>query len=328
MGRPWSVGSALAALVLAAAPAQSQTGAAADSPDFAQHKAAALRLAGARYAAAAEHQCQGRPGIPPENRLVQIAPARVMDNLYYVGLGWVGAWAITTSDGIVLIDTLDSEKNADEVIVGGLTQLGLDPNRLKVIILTHNHADHTSGAPLLVRRYHPRVYASAPEWEIMEGKRPAAGNRPTNPPARDLTLQDGQTIQVGDTPFTFILTPGHTPGSTSIVFPSSDAGRKHVVALVGGVTAQPNLDSQMQALEGLQRLSAYARQAKVDVEIVDHVHVDDSMARTRAAATRAPGDPNAFVIGQQGFQDFLGMLMECYQANMARLRAQTALSAK
>jgi uncharacterized Zn finger protein len=106
------------------------------------------------------------------------------------------------------------------------------------------------------------------------------------------------------------------------VFPSSDHGKKHVVALVGGVTAQPTLASQKMALEGLKNLTAYSRTAKVDVEIVDHPHVDDSLARTRALATRKAGDASEFVIGEQGFQNFLGMLTECYQANMAKLEVK------
>ena len=35
-------------------------------------------------------------------------PTKAFDNLYYVGIGSVGSWAITTSDGIILFDTLDN----------------------------------------------------------------------------------------------------------------------------------------------------------------------------------------------------------------------------
>ena len=311
----------LALCVTGSAYSQAPAPSVADPPGYTTHKAAALSLAGSRYAAAAEHQCGGRPGIPAENRLIHVEPGKAMDNLYYVGMGWVGSWAITTSDGIVLIDTLDSAANADEYIVGGLKKLGLDPARIKLIILTHNHADHTSGVNMLVERYHPRVIAADVEWKIMEKTVPG-GERLVNPPKRDMTLTDGQTITIGDTPFTLILTPGHTPGSTSVVFPSSDHGKKHVVALVGGVTAQPNMASQKTALDGLANLVAYSKKAKVDVEIVDHPHVDDSLARTRALATRPADAPSAFIAGEQGFQGFLGMLSECYQANMAKLEAK------
>jgi metallo-beta-lactamase class B len=308
-----------AALFAGAAAAQAPPSA--PTPQAEAHKAAALKLAGTRYAAAAEHQCQGRPGIPPENRTAVIAPAKVFDNLYYVGLGWVGAWAVDTSEGVVLIDTLPSLKDAETAIVGGLRQLGVDPARIKYVVLTHNHADHVSGAQYFVDHYHARVITSAPEWEIMD-KVQLGPNRPEPPPKRDLTLVDGQTLTLGDTTFTFILTPGHTPGSVSVIFPVRDGGRRHTMALVGGVTAQPNVASQQQAWDGLKHLSDFARTAHIDAEIVDHPHVDDSMARLKAASTRRPGQPNAFLIGEAGFQDFLGMLMECYQSNIARLEGR------
>ena len=283
-----------------------------------QHKAAAIKVGGPRYTDAAIHQCQGRPGIPAENRQIILPASRVFNNLYYVGLGWVGSWAVTTSDGIVLLDTLNSIKDVEETIIPGLKKFGLDPAQVKYIVLTHNHADHVSGARYFVEHYKTRVIAAGPEWELMEKATLRPGQDP--PPARDLTLTDGQTLKVGDTTFTFILTPGHTPASTSIIFPSTDdKGKKHLVALVGGITAQPNLASQNMALEGLKPMIAFAKKNHVDVEIVDHPHVDDSMALLKAAPTRKAGDANGFIAGETGVQNFLGMLTECYQANIARL---------
>jgi metallo-beta-lactamase class B len=282
------------------------------------HKAAAVKIAGARYHEAALHQCGGRPGIPAANRAITLAPARVFDNLYYVGLGWVGAWAVNTSDGVVLIDTLNSIKDVEETIVPGLKAYGLDPARVRYVILTHNHADHVSGARYFVDRYKTRVIAAGPEWDLMEKATLRPGQDP--PPRRDLTLVDGQTLKVGDTPFTFILTPGHTPASTSIIFPSTDdAGKKHMVALVGGVTAQPTIASQQLAYDGLEHLLAFSKANHVDVELVDHPHVDDSLQLLQTAAVRKKGDPNGFIVGEAGFQSFLGMLRECYLSNIANL---------
>lgn len=287
-----------------------------------QHKAAAIKVGGPRYTAAAIHQCRGRPGIPAENRQVVLAPGRVFNNLYYVGLGWVGSWAVNTSDGIVLLDTLNSAKDVEDTIIPGLRKFGLDPARVKYIVLTHNHADHVSGAQYFVDHYKTRVIAAGPEWDLMEKFVPGPNSQGA-PPKRDMTLTDGQTLMVGDTPFKFILTPGHTPASTSIIFPATDdAGQKHMVALVGGVTAQPNVASQTLALNGLKNLVAYTKQVHADVEIVDHPHVDDSMALLKAASTRKAGDPNGFIVGEQGVQNFLGMLTECYQANIARLEGK------
>lgn len=294
-----------------------------NSPAVQRHVDAALRLAGPRLAPAAAHQCRGRPNIPAENRAAVVPPARVFDNVYYVGMGWVGAWAIDTSDGLVLVDTLQTVAEAEQHIVGGLKALGVDPARIKYIVLTHNHGDHIGGAAMLAERYGARIITSAPEWEVLAAP-PSGGSfaGASPPPKRDLTLVDGQTLSLGDATFTFKLTPGHTPGSVSIVFPAKEGGRTYLAAIVGGVTAQPNVASQTLALEGLRRFSDWTRQAGVEVELVDHPHVDNSLRLLQAASSRKPGEPNPFVIGREGFQNFLGMLMECYQGNIARLEGR------
>src|SRR5688572_18797334 len=43
-----------------------------------------------------------------------VAPFRMFDNLYYVGVGYVSSWLLTTDQGLVLIDTLD-ETHADHL---------------------------------------------------------------------------------------------------------------------------------------------------------------------------------------------------------------------
>lgn len=44
-------------------------------------------------------------------------------------LRFISSWALTTSDGIILIDTLYTY-NSEEEIIGGLKKLGLDLNRV------------------------------------------------------------------------------------------------------------------------------------------------------------------------------------------------------
>ena len=45
---------------------------------------------------------------------------KLFDNLYYMGFNDIGAWAITTSDGIILLDTLNSPKEAEEIMVADI----------------------------------------------------------------------------------------------------------------------------------------------------------------------------------------------------------------
>ncbi len=86
-------------------------------------------------------------------------PAKVFDNLYYVGMTEYSAWAITTTQGIILIDAVYDYSVEDEV-VEGLKKLGLNPADIKYVLISHGHLDHAGGAKLLqetVWRPHPDV---------------------------------------------------------------------------------------------------------------------------------------------------------------------------
>ena len=88
-----------------------------------------------------------RPG-PPDRAQWHVEPAKVFDNLYFVGQSEYSAWAVTTSAGIILIDTI-YDYSVEVEVAGGLTKLGLDPAQIKYVIVSHGHADHSGGARFL-----------------------------------------------------------------------------------------------------------------------------------------------------------------------------------
>ena len=55
----------------------------------------------------------------------------MFDNLYFVGQNAVSSWALRTSEGFIIIDTLNSVDEAKNIIVGGFTKLGLNPKDIK-----------------------------------------------------------------------------------------------------------------------------------------------------------------------------------------------------
>lgn len=58
----------------------------------------------------------------------------------------------------------------------------------------------------------------APDWDTV-----VASRRPDRPPmTRDMDVEDGQTLTLGDTTVTFALTPGHTPGTIAAARSGSD----------------------------------------------------------------------------------------------------------
>jgi glyoxylase-like metal-dependent hydrolase (beta-lactamase superfamily II) len=119
----------------------------------------------------------------------------------------------STSDGIILIDTI-FDYSVEAEVVDGLKKLGLDPSKIKYAIVSHGHGDHSGGAKYLQDRFGTRVIMGAPDWEMVA--------RSTRDPApkRDVVATDGQKLTLGDTTLTLYLTPGHTRGRSRRSSPS------------------------------------------------------------------------------------------------------------
>jgi metallo-beta-lactamase class B len=94
-------------------------------------------------------------------------------------------------------------------IVEGLTTLGLDPRRIKYVLISHAHGDHDQGAALLQSRYGAKVVMGTADWEATL-ERPASA--PGGVPKRDVAVgPEGTKVTLGDTTVDVIATPGHTP---------------------------------------------------------------------------------------------------------------------
>jgi metallo-beta-lactamase class B len=65
--------------------------------------------------------CYPDEGQSAEHVIKDPGPAKAADNLYFLGNGIVAAWALDTSDGIILIDALNNREEADKFIIAGLT---------------------------------------------------------------------------------------------------------------------------------------------------------------------------------------------------------------
>ena len=153
-----------------------------------------------------------------------IPSQKVFENLYYVGQMKMSAWAIETPAGIILIDALNNADAAQNIIVPGLKEQGLDPKDIKYVVITHAHGDHYGGAQWLKDTYGARPVASPADWDLMIAGGSPGRLRISDPApkrrAGDITVGDGQTLSLGGTDIHFALTPGHTPGTLSLWFMS------------------------------------------------------------------------------------------------------------
>ena len=282
-----------------------------------KHVDAARVMAGTKYKTAMERLC-----LPPDKRPrpkfddLNVEAVRLFDNVYFLGLANVYAWAYDTPEGIVMLDTLNNSKDAEVTIVGGMKKLGLDPSRIKYAIITHAHGDHFGGAPYLKEHFGTRVIASEEAWKEMEGLKPGRGEFAA-PPKRDIVAKDGEKFTFGGSTFTFVLTPGHTKGTLSVIFPVSDKGQRHMAYVLSGPrTETPDTTSVM--LASTEKLLNLAKQNHVDVEFTNHSYIDDSLPTIEAVRNRKAGEANAYLVGEKGVQNYLGWQAECLRADLAR----------
>ena len=247
-------------------------------------------------------------------------PMQVFDNLYYVGGNWVSAWVLKTSDGLVLIDALNNAEEAQALIEGGMAKLGLDPRQIRYIVVTHGHGDHYGGANYLVGKYRPRVVASEADWNMMHGVLEFNSAAWGPPPARDVSVRDGDTLTLGDTTLTLYVTTGHTLGTLSPVFPVRAGGRTHQVLLWGGTSF--NFGKDFSRLESYhanaERMRGLAARMPIDVLLSNHPEWDGAIVKMNALRAAGAGDANPFVTGARGVDRALQVMGECALAQSRR----------
>jgi metallo-beta-lactamase class B len=312
---------ALLALLLAiAAPASSQgavtTNGVADLA--AAHIVNARRLAGADLTATFDFFCVPGNARPNNFSAPPLTPVKLFDNLYAAGNSETVVYAITTSEGIVLLDS-GSAAEVETVLVPGLVALGLDPADVALVLLGHGHADHYGGASYFPTRYGARVGTTEADWDTIA--RAAESGRPgdTPAPARDLVVREGEAIVLGDTSITAVEIPGHTPGALAFIFPVFDGGTRHVAGLFGGTvlaTAYTPAAGLAQYVESIAHYLEVAARTGVDVEIQNHPIFDAMPAKLAALAARGPGAPHPFVLGTDGYRRFWEIVSECMQADI------------
>lgn len=234
-------------------------------------------------------------------------PARVFDNLYILGTESVSAWAMTTSEGIILFDAM-FHYNVEETIVDGLTALGLDPNDIEYVIISHAHNDHFGGAAYLQERFGARIVMSVEDWEHMRSWPQRGSLAPF--PRDDIAVRDGYTVTLGDTTVDIVVTPGHTPGTLSPIFPVRDGSDTHYVGY-WGASAVSFLPPEG-IVEYMGSADRFARiDARVDVPLTNHPYIDGSLIKLAALQRRGQGDRHPFVEGNEGFRHWVGEIHDC-----------------
>ncbi len=113
-----------------------------------------------------------------------------------------------TREGLVI----DPGGNAED-IYRTIKKLELD---IEIIVLTHGHSDHIAALFDIQDRTGAAVAIHVADADFLEGRGAFSsqfGISYKTPESPDRLLHEGDVIELGDTPFTVMHTPGHTPGS-------------------------------------------------------------------------------------------------------------------
>ena len=267
--------------------------------------------------AATRGGARGVPAGPPAKETWYAEPAKVADNLYFLGTKIHSAWAIVGSDGIIVLEALFDYAAQDEII-GGMKKVGLDTNKVKYVILSHAHADHDGGAKLLQDRIPGvRLVYGAQDWEAVDKSTNHSGGKPKH----DMVGADGMKISVGDASVQIVTMPGHTPGTLSFLFEVKDNGKPLRIAYIGGTAIPFNGDAAYYDvyLTSSRKMAKAAADYGATALMSNHTEFDNGFFKAHTAANRKAGEANPFDVGKAAVARYFTVVQDCTTA--AKIRA-------
>ena len=193
---------------------------------------------------------------------------KVIGNVYYIGTRSLASFLITTPQGHILVNS-DYERTVP-VLKAQVEKLGFKFSDVKILLGSHAHADHMEGDAMLKELTGARVMAMAEDMPALERIKPGGKAHPV-----DRVLHDGDTVELGGTMLTALLTPGHTKGCTTWTFTANENGKAYKVVIVGSVGVNPgfvlvNNQQNPGIADEYRRAYTVLRGLKADVPLASH----------------------------------------------------------
>ncbi|TFG05538.1 MAG: MBL fold metallo-hydrolase [Promethearchaeota archaeon] len=134
---------------------------------------------------------------------------QVIDGVIFIpGVGFNSNIYIVGKNEIGIIDTGASASYVSHVL-DAMKQFNLDPQKVKKLILTHIHPDHTGGIGGFIQAFNPRIYMHTDDAIAFTQKFAD----------RMELLIGGEAIPIDQFTFQVIHTPGHSPGGICLYDP-------------------------------------------------------------------------------------------------------------
>ena len=170
-------------------------------------------------------------------------------------------------------------------------------------------------------RFGSHLVMGGADWEMIEN---SVNRFPHGKPKRDIVATDGQKVTLGDTAVTLVATPGHTPGTMSMIFQVKDHGKPLTVAYNGGTAFNfpndvPHFDKY---IASQRKMAKAAAAAGATILMSNHSEFDNAVTKIKMMAARKPGEPHPFEIGADAVARYFKVTDEC--AQLARYRLQPA----
>ncbi|MBN2078922.1 MAG: MBL fold metallo-hydrolase [Spirochaetes bacterium] len=151
----------------------------------------------------------------------------VVPGIYAVKDDFANMFLVKTANGYIAFDAGNDEK----AVARGLEELSIDPSSVKALFLSHCDSDHTAAAGLFKDAV---VYVPEMEKQMIDGTTARALIFKNKLDRKYSLMKDGETLTVGGVTVKAILTPGHTPGSTSFLVNGADLFIGDALALKEG----------------------------------------------------------------------------------------------